>query len=384
MTVPNVVIVGAGLSGAVLARELADRGIRCLVVDRKSHVAGNCYTRLDVDTGIMEHVYGAHVFNTDNETIWSYIQRFCTMGAFINRVKVDLPSGVYSFPINLHTINQFFGLRLNPTEARAFLAAKGDSSIVEPKSFEEQALRFVGPELYRAFFYGYTKKQWGCEPSQLPASILKRVPIRFNYDDRYYSGRFQGIPKEGYTVAVERILDHPHISVKLDTTWEEAMRDEFDYIFYTGALDAFYGFRCGRLGYRTVYWNKISASGDFQGNAVLNYPSIDVPHTRICEHKHFTPWESHERTIAFVEFSKETGPEDIPYYPKRLAPDLETLTQYQALARSEDNVFFLGRLATYRYLDMHVVIDEALRLAQRFLQWRRGDVTERPVFASEL
>ncbi len=302
---------------------------------------------------------------------------------YVNRVKAHTPRGVFSLPINLLTINQFFRLQLNPEEARQFVQSKGDSSIYEPQNFEEQALKFVGRELYENFFYGYTRKQWGCEPTELPADILKRLPIRFNYDDNYYHSAYQGIPMEGYTAIVERILDHPLISIKLGTSWEPSMRDEFDHIFFTGPIDAFYEFKFGRLGYRTVYWDRLEANGDFQGNAVINYTDIHVPHTRVHEHKHFAPWEEHEKTLVFTEYSKETGNGDIPYYPKRLAGDKALLARYEELARQEEKVFFLGRLATYRYLDMHVVIDEALCFAGRFLDWKNDPKAPKPVFGND-
>jgi len=378
-----VLIVGAGFSGAVVANELAQAGIASLVIDQRDHIAGNCYTAHESETGIMEHVYGPHIFNTSNVEVWDYIRRFCTMGSYTNRVKASTSRGIFSLPINLHTINQFFGVKLNPGEAREFLASKADRSISDPQNFEEQALSMIGRDLYETFFYGYTKKQWGCEPTELPASILQRLPVRFNYDDNYYHSRFQGIPIEGYTVIIDRILDHDLIDVKLDTVFESVARAEFDHVFFSGAIDAFYDFQFGRLGYRTVYWDKLTADGDHQGNPVINYTELTEPFTRVHEHKHFAPWETHEKTIVFTEFSKETAPEDIPYYPKRLAPDIERLKRYRELARNERDVTFLGRLATYRYLDMHVVIAEALQTAADFLSWKSDNSSARPLFAGE-
>ena len=378
----RVLIVGAGFSGVVVARELAEAGIASLVIDQRDHIAGNCYTARDAATGIMEHVYGPHIFNTSNEAIWDYIRHFCTMGQYTNRVKASTSRGIFSLPINLHTINQFFGVKLNPAEARQFLAGKADRSISDPQNFEEQALSMIGRELYEAFFYGYTKKQWGCEPTELPASILKRLPVRFNYDDNYYHSRFQGIPVEGYTKIVERIADHELVEVKLSTAFESAARTEFDHVFFSGAIDAFYDFQFGRLGYRTVFWDKLTADGDHQGNPVINYTEVAEPFTRVHEHKHFAPWEEHAKTIVFTEFSKETEPTDVPYYPKRLASDLSILGKYRELAMNEQNVTFLGRLATYRYLDMHVIIAEALETAAHFIAWRNG-AEARPVFGGE-
>ena len=364
----RVLIVGSGFSGAVLARQLADLGgISSLVIDSRNHVAGNCHTERDEGTGILVHRYGPHIFHTDRADVWAYVNRFGEFRPFVNRVKASIPRGVFALPINLHTINQFFGKRLNPEEARAFLQSKADRSIGEPANFEEQALKFIGRELYEAFFQGYTRKQWGCEPTELPASILTRLPVRFSYDDNYYNSPFQGMPAGGYTEIVRSILDHELIGVRLGTAYDPAMADEFSHVFHTGPLDEYFGHRLGRLSYRTVFWEQSESTGDFQGNAVINYPGMEVAHTRVHEHKHFAPWEKHEKTVSFVEYSKETGEGDIPYYPKRLADDKELLAAYAALARGEERVSFLGRLATYRYMDMHQVIGEAMDFASDWL-----------------
>lgn len=363
----QVLVVGAGFSGAVMARELADAGLSVLVIDSRDHLGGNCHTERDEETGVLVHRYGPHIFNTSIEAVWTYVQRFGTWMPYVNRVKASISAGIYSLPINLHTINQFFGLRLDPREAEAFLAARASRDFPEPANFEEQALSFIGEELYQAFFYGYTRKQWGCEPRALPASILKRIPVRFNYNDNYYASRYQGLPLEGYTEVIRRILDHPSISLELGTSWESSMNSAFLHVVYTGPLDQYYGCDLGSLGYRTVYWSSVSGTGDLQGNAVINYCDLGDSFTRIHEHKHFAPWEQHERSLLFTEFSKETEAGDIPYYPKRLAPDLELLNAYQARAALEHNVTFLGRLATYRYLNMDAVIAEALQAAPKLL-----------------
>jgi len=375
--------IGAGFASAVASRSLADAGYESLVVDKRSHVGGNCHTARDGSSGVMEHIYGPHIFNTSDEEVWDYVQRFCTMQPFVNRVKASIGQGVFSMPINLHTINQFFGKRFSPAEARAFIAEQGDKSIEEPANFEEQAVKFLGRDLYEAFFHGYTKKQWGCEPAALPASILQRLPIRFNYDDNYYNTCYQGMPADGYTALVERILDHPNIEVKLDTPWDPAMRNEFKEVFFTGPLDEFYGYRHGHLGYRTVFWEKNIVTGDHQGNAVINYPSLEVPYTRIHEHKHFTPWESHAQSVVLTEFSKETETGDIPYYPKRLAVDKDLLAKYINDAKQDEGVYFLGRLATYRYMDMDDVIAEALDFSRRYLMWKIDSSLARPIFSND-
>lgn len=389
-------IIGAGFSGAVLARQLVE-SLDCQVEvrDERDHIAGNCHTQRDPETGVMVHKYGPHIFNTDDEKVWSYVRRFGDFRAFVNRVKAVTSRGIFSLPINLMTINQFFGKSLNPAEAESFVQSLGDRSIGEPTNFEEQALKMLGRDLYEAFFKGYTIKQWGCHPRELPASVLKRLPVRFNYDDNYYNKPHQGIPADGYTSVIRGILDHPRISVRLGCRFgglsEAAALSGFDHLFYTGPIDAFFAFSEGRLGYRTVTFEKVETdAADYQGNAVINYTEETVPWTRIHEHKHFAPWEKHEKTTAFREYSQETGPQDPPYYPKRLAADKASLQRYRALAESLANgnavaaklacpVSFLGRLATYRYLDMAPVIGEALDFADSFVAANKA-AKPNPVF----
>lgn len=363
----HVAVVGAGFSGAVIARELALAGCRVSVFDERPHVAGNCHTERDPDTGVMLHVYGPHIFHTSDEQVWRYVQQFDEFVPFVNRVKSVVAGRVYSLPVNLMTINQFFGKALSPGEAEVFLAGLGDSSIVDPKSFEEQALRFVGRELYEAFFKGYTLKQWGMPPSELPASILKRLPVRFNYDDNYYASTYQGIPRHGYSHIVAGILDHPGITVHLSTSFRREQAADFDHVFYSGPIDAWFDCSEGRLGYRTLDFVAERHDGDYQGGALMNYGDLEVPYTRITEHKHFAPWERHDRTIIYKEYSRECGKDDTPYYPIRLVHDKALLAQYVGMARAEQGVTFVGRLGTYRYLDMHVTIREALDAAARFL-----------------
>lgn len=363
----KIAVVGAGFAGAVLARELADAH-DVTVFDEADHVAGNCHTSRDAATGVMVHHYGPHIFHTSRPDVWAYVNRWGNFGPYVNRVKAVTSRGVFSLPLNLLTINQFFGKTFGPAEARAFVLTLGDHLAIDPpRTFEEQALRFVGLDLYRAFFLGYTRKQWGVDPSELPASILKRLPVRFTYDDNYYDSRFQGIPLEGYTAIVERILARPRIDLRLGTRFEPERRAEFDHVFYSGPIDAFFRFDLGRLAYRSLDFERFDAVGDFQGNAVINYCDEAVPFTRISEHKHFTPWETHEKTVCFREYSKLAAPGDRPYYPLRLADDKALLGRYVERARAERGVTFIGRLGTYRYLDMHIVIGESLDLAQACL-----------------
>ena len=357
-------IVGAGFSGAVIGRELAESGHKVLIVDERDHVAGNCHCARDPQTDIMTHVYGPHIFHTANEEVWTYIQKFGVMKPYNHRVQAVSGGRVFSLPVNLLTINQFFNQVMNPEEARAFIAAKA-SRIDNPANFEEQAMSMIGPELYAAFFRGYTRKQWGVDPTQLPASILKRLPLRFNYDDSYFAHPHQAIPEKGYTEIVAAILDHANIEVRLGTRFEE--QDEaFAHIIYSGPIDRYFKFEYGRLGYRTLDFEIIRASGDYQGTAVLNYCDEDVPFTRITEHKHFAPWDSasYEGTICYREFSRFCGPDDIPYYPIRRTDEETMLRKYVGRAQATAGVTFVGRLGSYRYLDMDVTIAEALHAAR--------------------
>ncbi|MEM6580585.1 MAG: UDP-galactopyranose mutase [Pseudomonadota bacterium] len=367
----KILVVGAGLAGAVVARQLADHSdFKVLVTERRNHVAGNCHTGRDAETGVMVHTYGAHIFHTSNIRVWNYIRSFGEFMPFINRPKAYADSGIYSLPINLHTINQFFGTRLSPAQAAEFIASKVRSDIQEPKNFEEQALKFMGEELYQEFFYAYTKKHWGCEPVDLPASILKRLPLRYSYNDSYYNSIYQGIPVDGYTKIVERILDHDQIAVQLNQAWEPDMAANFDHVFFSGPLDQFYQYRFGELSYRTLRWEVERAKGDLQGHAALNYTSGAVPFTRRREHKHYEYWKKFDNTIVFTEFAAEARIQagDELYYPKRLIADKSKLSDYISLAKSEKHTTFMGRLGTYRYLDMHQVIEESLALSEDWLK----------------
>ena len=362
----NFLLVGAGLSSAVIGRHLAEAGHKVTIFEGRDHIGGNCHTERDAETGVMVHIYGPHIFHTDDEEVWNYVNGFETFLPYKNRVKTTSQGAVYSLPINLHTINQFYGKTMRPDEARAFIEQQADTSIENPQTFEEQALRFVGPDLYEAFFKGYTMKQWGCHPSELPASILKRLPVRFNYDDNYFFHKFQGMPENGYTAMIQKILDHTNIEVRLSTMFDSATTEGYDHVFYSGPLDGYFGYKLGRLGYRTLDFEKFTDTGDYQGTAVMNYGDVDVPFTRITEHKHFSPWEEHEGTVCYREFSREAQPEDTPYYPIRMMDEKTLLADYVRLANETPNVTFVGRLGTYRYLDMDVTIREALDTARQF------------------
>ena len=369
----KLLMVGAGLSGAVIGRHLAEAGYDITVVDARPHIGGNCHTERDPETGVMVHVYGPHIFHTDDAEVWDYVNAFQTFQPYKNRVKATTGGAVYSLPVNLHTINQFFGRTMRPDEALAFITGEqADTSIADPQTFEEQAMRFVGKDLYEAFFKGYTIKQWGVQPSELPASILKRLPVRFNYDDNYFFHKYQGMPENGYTDMIAKILDHERIEVRLETVFDRSQAGDYDHVFYSGPLDGWFGFELGRLGYRTLDFERFTYDGDYQGCAVMNYGEVEVPYTRITEHKHFAPWESHDGSVCYREFSRECGPDDIPYYPIRQVKEKALLQDYVALAEDTTGVTFVGRLGTYRYLDMDVTIREALDTARAFAEDRAG------------
>jgi UDP-galactopyranose mutase len=364
----NFAVVGAGFSGAIIANELQKHGHSIHVFESRDHIGGNCFTKIDDFTNITLHKYGPHIFHTDDASIWNYVNSFTKFMPFINRVKTIHKDSVYSMPINLHTINQFFCKNFNPSEAQDFIKNLCDNSINEPKNFEEQAIKFIGKELYEAFFKSYTKKQWGIEPVNLPASILKRLPVRFNYDDNYFNHNFQGIPLEGYTPIFDKLLDQKSIKVKLKTNFEKENVYDYDHVFFTGPIDSYFNYKYGRLGYRTLDFELEYCNNDYQGCAVMNYPDSSYPFTRITEHKYFTPWLKFEKSIIYKEFSRNCNIDDIPYYPIRLADEKEMLKIYVTAALNESNVSFLGRLGTYRYLDMDITIREALIASKKVLE----------------
>lgn len=364
----KICVVGTGFSGAVIAREIALSGYHVEIFEERDHIAGNCHTHRDRLTNIMVHTYGPHIFHTKNQAIWNYVKQFDEFNPFINRVKAIAKNAVYSLPINLMTINQFFGKSLSPSEAKEYISSKTLKKNENPKTFEDQALHFIGNDLYETFFKGYTKKQWGVHPSQLPASILKRLPIRFNYNDNYFSDPFQGIPKNGYTYIIEKMIDHKNIKLNLECKFERNNTKEFEAVFYSGPIDDWFGYKRGRLPYRTLKFDAERYSGDFQGNAVINYCDEDTKWTRITEHKHFAPEENHQETIIYKEFSKKCKENDIPYYPLPLVNGNKILSEYLIDAKNEKNVYFIGRLGTYRYLNMDVAIEESLNISKTFFK----------------
>lgn len=377
-------VVGAGFSGAVLSHELAKAGHCIDVFESRAHLAGNCYSKRDAQTGILVHEYGPHIFHTDNEQVWDFVNQFTEFKPYINRVKTTSQGQVFSLPINLHTMNQYFQKTMSPAEAKQFISEIADQTIEEPVSFEEQAMKFVGKDLYETFLKGYTIKQWGCSPEDLPASILRRLPVRFNYDDNYFNHKYQGIPVDGYTLIVEKMFEKEGIQVFLNTTFDRTLVSDYDHIFHTGPLDAWFDYEYGRLGYRTLDFEKEVHQGDYQGCAVMNYGDLDVSYTRISEHKHFAPWESHEQTVIFKEYSRLCKEGDIPYYPIRLVEEKEMLMAYLNEAQNQTKVSFLGRLGTYRYLDMDVTIAEALDASKHILEAIKSQKKIMPFFINSM
>jgi len=370
--VERVVIVGAGLTGAVIARELADAGLACLVIDERAHVAGNCHTERDSSSGILVHVYGPHIFHTAKPRVWELVNRFAEMTPFILRVKATVRGRVYGLPVNLHTINQFFNQAMSPGDARAFLATRTMSGDGEARTLEELALRQLGPELYEGFFRGYTRKQWGIDPALLPASVLKRLPLRFDYNDAYFDDPWQAMPRGGYTDMVAGMLDHDRIELRLGCRFEE-LSERAAHVFYSGGMDRYFGYDLGRLSYRTLDFRASRHRGDFQGNAIMNHPDEDVPFTRVTEHRHLSPWETPTRgeTVVFHEYSRDCGAADIPFYPVNLAAGSKLLAAYQERSAAEAGVTFVGRLGTYQYLNMDAAIDLALDAAHHYLDRRK-------------
>lgn len=380
----RVLVVGAGLAGSVLARQLADAGIPALVIDQREHVAGMCYSSRDEETGIEVHRYGPHTFHTSNERVWEFVQRFDTWYSCVARAMCTNARGVFSLPINLHTINQLFGKRFSPAEARAFIETLQDKTIDCPTNAEEQLLRFVGREIYEIFFRDYTIKQWGVSPRELAPDIVKRIPVRFTYDNNYFFDKYQGYPMHGYTALVQNMLSHPLIEVKLNTPYCREMNTEFEHVFYSGAPDAYFDYAQGALGYRTVDFRYERGTGDLQGCSWLNYTDLSVDFTRAHEHKYFSPWEQHDKSVLLYEYSRDAIATDNPFYPKRMPDDIAKLSKYLPLMEAEPGVSFIGRLGCYRYLDMHLVVDASLRYADAWLAHRANASVVLPKCATAL
>ncbi len=353
----DCLIVGAGLYGAVFAHELTRRGKRCLVIDRRDHIAGNVYTE-DV-SGIQVHKYGAHIFHTSDKEVWDYVNQFGEFNHFINSPIAIYGEELYNLPFNMNTFSRLWGIH-TPAQARQIIADQVAAlNITEPKNLEEQALSLVGTDVYTKLVKGYTEKQWGRDCRDLPAFIIKRLPCRFTYNNNYFNDPYQGIPKGGYTALVAKLLEG--VEVRLGTDFAELRgTDIARKIVYTGCIDEYFGYCCGALSYRSVRFETEELPiPDFQGNAVVNYTAREVPYTRIIEHKHFE-FGTQPTTVISREYSAEWKPGLEPYYPINDEANTALYEKYRALAEKEENVLFGGRLGQYRYYDMDKVVRAAL------------------------
>jgi UDP-galactopyranose mutase len=380
MTAADLVVVGSGFYGLTVAERAATQlGLRVLVLERRDHVGGNAYSEAEPTTGIEVHRYGAHLFHTSNERVWSYVNRFTDFTGYQHRVFSVTKDQVFPLPINLATICTYFGQHLSPTEARALV--RNQAAEVAPDAaanLEERAISLIGRPLYEAFIRGYTEKQWQTDPRELPAEIISRLPVRYTFDNRYFNDRYEGLPVHGYTAWLERMASHPLIEVRLGVDYFD-LRDQPGAlpdgvpVVYTGPLDRYFDYAEGRLGWRTLdFEQQVLEQGDFQGTPVMNYADVDVPWTRIHEFRHFHPERDYpkDRTVIVREYSRTAQAADEPYYPINTPADREMLLRYRRRAEAERDVYFGGRLGTYQYLDMHMAIASALTFFDQTLTER--------------
>lgn len=367
----DVLVVGSGFFGLTVAERLArELNLRVQVIDRRDHIGGNAYTSADPDTGIEVHRYGAHLFHTSNPRVWNYVTGFTSFTNYQHRVYTTFRGEVFPMPINLGTINQYLRSALTPTQARAWVAEQAAQVTGEPQNLEDKAISLIGRPLYEAFIKGYTAKQWQTDPRQLDAGIISRLPVRYTYNNRYFSDKHEGLPVDGYTAWLERMAEDDRIDVRLNTDFFDTgqpfnKRDCVGAlpIVYTGPVDRYFDFAHGALGWRTLDFElDVLDVGDFQGTSVMNYADESVDYTRIVEFRHFHPERDYtdDGTVIMREFSRFADAEDEPYYPINTAADREKLLAYRELAKAEPDVLFGGRLGTYKYLDMHMAIGSAL------------------------
>jgi len=371
----DLLVVGSGFFGLTIAERAAEAGLRVTVIDRRSHIGGNAYSEAEPETGIEVHRYGAHLFHTSNERVWEYVNRFTSFTNYVHRVYSTHNDQTFALPINLHTINQFFNAAYTPDEARKLVKEQaGEFDVETAKNFYEKGIALVGRPLFEAFFAHYTAKQWQTSPEKLSGDIVSRLPVRYNYDNRYFNDKYEGLPVDGYTAWIERMADHPNITVQLNTDFfdtsqplnKDALVGQMP-IVYTGPIDRYFDYSEGSLSWRTLdFEEEVLDVGDYQGTPVMNYPDADVDFTRIHEFKHFHPERKDsyptDKTVIMREFSRFAGRDDEPYYPVNTPEDRTGLLAYRELAKNEDNVFFGGRLGTYQYLDMHMAIGSALSM----------------------
>lgn len=363
----DYLIVGAGLFGAVFAYEATKKGKKCLVIDKRDHIAGNIYTKETENINV--HQYGAHIFHTSDRKIWDYVNSFADFNNYINSPVAVYKDELYNLPFNMNTFSKMWNIK-TPSEAKAIIEKQIEElNITEPQNLEEQALSLVGTDVYEKLIKGYTEKQWGRNCKELPAFIIKRLPLRFTYDNNYFNDRYQGIPISGYTKIVEKMLEGS--DVLLDTDYFEFIKDNegiADKVLFTGMIDEYYDFCYGHLEYRTVrFETEVLDCDNYQGNAVVNYTDREVPYTRIIEHKHFE-FGKQEKTIISREYSTEWEPGMEPYYPVNNERNNDLFEKYKALADKEEKVIFGGRLGNYKYYDMDKVIIAALEAVEKYVR----------------
>ena len=363
----DYLIVGAGLYGAVFAREATDAGKKVLVIDKRDHIAGNIYTEKVEDINV--HKYGAHIFHTNDRKVWDYLNRFADFNRYTNSPVANYKGELYSLPFNMYTFNKMWGV-ITPDEAKLKIEEqKQEAGITEPSNLEEQAISLVGKDIYEKLVKGYTEKQWGRPCTELPSFIIKRLPVRFTFDNNYFNALYQGIPIGGYTDMVGKMLDGIEVRLNVDyLVNRDELYDIADRIIYTGPVDGYYDYRFGPLKYRSVrFETELLDVPNFQGNAVINYTDAETPFTRIIEHKFFE-FGTGPKTVISREYSSEWKPGDEPYYPVNDAANSELYAKYKELADNESKVIFGGRLGQYKYYDMDVVVAEALATAERELK----------------
>ena len=361
----DYLVVGSGLYGAVFAREAADRGKKVLVIDKRPNVAGNIYT--ETVEGIHVHKYGAHIFHTNDTKVWKYITRFAEFNRFTNSPVANYHGELYSLPFNMYTFNKMWGV-VTPEEAAAKIEEQRREITHEPQNLEEQAISLVGRDIYEKLIKGYTEKQWGRDCKDLPAFIIKRLPVRLTFDNNYFNALYQGIPNGGYTAMVEKMLDGVEVRLGVDYLAEKAELDKLaDRVVYTGPVDAYFGYKLGALQYRSVRFETETLDTDnYQGNAVVNYTDAETPYTRIIEHKHFE-FGTQPKTVISREYSAEWKKGEEPYYPVNDEKNGALYAAYKKLADAEPGVIFGGRLGEYKYYDMDKVIEAALSVAEKEL-----------------
>jgi len=371
----NYIVVGAGLFGLTVAERLASQSSRSiLVLDKREHIGGNAYSEFDDETGIEVHKYGSHIFHTSNTEVWEYVNRFTSFTSYTHQVRTRHHGQVYQMPINLHTINQFLKTDFSPIQAKEWVKQCAQEINKEPTNLEEKAISLIGRPLYEAFIKGYTEKQWENNPRELPPEIISRLPVRFNYDGRYFNDLYQGLPTDGYSKLVDKMVLNPKIKIALGTDYFE-LRDQIEYnqtVIFTGPIDQYFNYSQGRLSWRTLdfEYEKLEVS-DYQGTSVMNYADVETPFVRVHEFKHLHPERisySSEKTILAKEYSRVSGLNDEPFYPINLASDRKILREYRKMAELLPNIYFGGRLGRYQYLDMHMAISSALLMAKEILE----------------